>query len=551
MRYLLKSWFKSFLFSGIFGFAINVLYLAVPVYVMLIYDKALFSHSLPTLMTLSVGAGIALLLMGVMAYIRSALLSTVANDVAEKLGPLAYEGMHTQAAGLDKKSYTWAMADLRNLRDVIASGHVAGWMDLPWIGVYLAILYLIHATLGWTALSCFLLTLAAQALLTQLGKKRYAAADIVLATESQLLDTSLRNAELIWGMGMLPGLFRRFDKAFGSHQRLMAQMDWFLGLIGACIRTTVILSPMIVVGVGTYIYFQGEISSGYLFGCVMITARLFFPFAQRLQGLKQGIEAMAGLRRLLLLTKEVESASSMDLPTPEGRLTLEAVTIRLGDRVVLNNIACDIAPGETLGVIGPQSSGKTVLCKTILGIWPPLAGKVRIDGAEMSQWSREALGPHLGYLPEEPELFPGTVAENIARMQEPDSEKVIAACRKAGIHDMILKLPGGYDTKIDQTGKNMSAGQRKLIALARALYGDPKLVVLDDPQNHLDDSGVGLLLNAITALKKEKTTVVLVADRTNLLMQTDKALVIKEGQVAMYGPSKEVFTQLANQQKAQ
>jgi ABC-type protease/lipase transport system fused ATPase/permease subunit len=210
----------------------------------------------------------------------------------------------------------------------------------------------------------------------------------------------------------------------------------------------------------------------------------------------------------------------------------------------LYNISFALEPGETLGVLGPSASGKTSLCKVLLGIWPAAAGKIRLDGAEISMWPRGDLGQYLGYMPQEPELFAGSVADNISRFAAMDSEKIVTAAQKAGVHEMILKLPQGYETKIDQTGKNLAAGQRQLISLARAVYGEPKFVVLDEPHTHLDESGLKVVVAALKNLKQENITTIVVSDRPNLIVTMDKLLVIKEGQVAMYGPGKEVLSQL-------
>ncbi|MEA1968534.1 MAG: ATP-binding cassette domain-containing protein, partial [Thermodesulfobacteriota bacterium] len=246
-----------------------------------------------------------------------------------------------------------------------------------------------------------------------------------------------------------------------------------------------------------------------------------------------------------------ENNNTLSLPKPAGRLQSENVTFGLKGITILRNISFLLEPGETLGILGPAASGKTSLMRIVLGIWPALAGKMRLDGAEISQWKREDLGKHIGYLPQETELFSGTVSENIARLQQVDPDKVILACQKAHCHDMVLKLPKGYDFKIDSTGKNLSCGQRQQLALARALYNDPQIVVMDEPHLNLDDAGFKALFMALQILKKEKRTVVVVTDRPNLLVNTDKILMLKEGQVAMFGPTREVMAKLANQQQQQ
>jgi ABC-type protease/lipase transport system fused ATPase/permease subunit len=283
----------------------------------------------------------------------------------------------------------------------------------------------------------------------------------------------------------------------------------------------------------------------------MIIARLFYPFERSLSDMKGSIEAMAAYKRLKHFVDTREKETKLSLPVPEGKFDVEAITLALNGRTIVHNISFALEPGETLGVFGPSSAGKTSLCRVLLGIWPALAGKVRLDGAQIAQWPGDELGKYVGYMPQEPELFQASVARNISRLMEADSEKVVKAAQKAGIHEMILKLPQGYDTKIDATGKNLAAGQRQLISLARALYGDPKFVVMDEPHTHLDDLGLKMLFHALNNLRQEKITTIVVTDRPALLANMNKLLLIKEGQVAMYGPGKEVLNQLANRQQPQ
>lgn len=239
------------------------------------------------------------------------------------------------------------------------------------------------------------------------------------------------------------------------------------------------------------------------------------------------------------------------MPPPEGALAAESLSLILDGRGVLHNVSFALQPGESLGITGPSAAGKTCLCKALLGIWPLARGVVRLDGADIAQWPDEELLRYVGYMPQEPELFAASVAENIARLQKVDSEKVVAAAQKAGIHEMLLKLPQGYETKIDHKGSKLSAGQRQLISLARALYDQPKLVVLDEPHTHLDDLGLRFLAQALRNMKQDAITVVVVTDRSHLLAGMDKLLILRDGQVALYGPSKEVLAQFTNRQQQQ
>jgi ABC-type protease/lipase transport system fused ATPase/permease subunit len=242
------------------------------------------------------------------------------------------------------------------------------------------------------------------------------------------------------------------------------------------------------------------------------------------------------------------AAQKLSLPAPKGQFSAEGITLALAGKPVLYNISFDLAPGEMLGILGPSSAGKSCLCRVLLGIWPAAAGKIRLDGAEISQWPEEDLAGYVGYLAEEPVLFPVTAAQNIARLREPDPEKVVAAAKKAGVHEMILALAKGYDTIIEGSGDNLSAGQRQGLCLARALYDEPRVLILDEPHTHLDDQGLQTLLYCLDGLKQSEVTTVVVTDRPKILMKMDKLLMIKEGRPAMYGPAQDVLAQLSNRQ---
>jgi ABC-type protease/lipase transport system fused ATPase/permease subunit len=267
--------------------------------------------------------------------------------------------------------------------------------------------------------------------------------------------------------------------------------------------------------------------------------------------MQSSIETLASFNRLCRYIDLRQQKDKLSLPSLTGRVTVESLSLALTGHAVFHNVSFTLEPGESLGIVGPSSVGKTSLCKVLLGIWPASSGKVRFDGAEISQWQEQELHSQIGYLPQETGLFPGSVADNIARLQQVDPDKVVAAAQKAGIHELILKLPQGYETKIDLTGKNLSAGQRQLISLARALYDEPRFVVLDEPHTHLDEQGLGYVFQTLRNLKEQQVTTVVVTDRSHMLANLDKLLVIRDGQVVLYGPTKEVLTQLANRQQPQ
>jgi len=551
MQEILKSWFKCFIFICFFGICINLIYLAVPIYMMVIYDSVLFSFSQATLFTLSAGLLISLFAMGLLEYFRSKMLMQAGIDLEQKMYPFVLSSMHKNAISLNRQSYTRGLEDLKLLKDAIINYRILWLLDLPWVLIYLALLYFMHPMLGLVGISGIFMVSIFQFLLRSIGKKRYTTADVIFNTGSNFINTTLQNAELISEMGMLKGVLNRHAEFHQKVLSMQSEADSFKAGTGAVIETLHIISAVAVFGTGVYLFFGGKITVGIIFASVVIITRLFYPFQQSLASMKLSIEAIAAYKRLKYFVDTKKQEKSLSLPEPEGKLEAENIILSINGRTILHNISFSLEPGETLGIIGPSAAGKTSLCKVLLGIWPAPAGKVRLDGAEMSQWSDDDLNKYIGYLPQETVLFSGKVDENIARLQTVDSDKVIKASKMAGVYNMILKLPQGYDTRIDNTGKNLSAGQRQLISLARALYDDPKIVVMDEPHSALDDVGLKALFESLNILKKEKITTILVTDRPNLLVNADKILMIKEGQVAMYGPAKDIFQQLASQQSAQ
>lgn len=551
MQNLIKSWFKYFLFIGFFGVCINLLYLVIPIYMMVVYDSVLFSFSKATLYTLSVGVLISLIVMGLIDYCRGRMLGQAGNDFAYKMMPFVVKGMQEGAAGVSPPEYTRGLFDLELLRDAIVRGHVFYLLDLPWVLIYLGTLYFIHPLIGILAIGGVLMVIVFQVLLRMFEKKQYIVADVLFQANVDFAGTCLRSAQAVSGMGMQSTVMEKYRDGYKKVLEGNSRADAFHSGTGAVVRVLYLIVLAAVFGAGAFVFFTDEITIGVIFASVMIVIRLFAPFERSLSGMKASIEAMAAYKRLEHFVNTREEKEKLSLPVPEGRFEAESVSLALAGKNILNNISFSLEPGESLGIFGPSAAGKTSLCKVLLGIWPAIAGKVRLDRAEIAQWSRGELGKHVGYLPQESELFPGSVAENISRLMDADSEKVVSASQKAGVHEMILRLPQGYDTKIDQTGKNLAASQRQLICLARALYGDPKFVILDEPHTHLDDQGFNMVLYALNNLKQDKITTIVVTDRPNLLVNRDKLLLIKEGQVAMYGPGKEVLAKLTNAQQPQ
>lgn len=551
MQNILKAWFKYFIFVGIFGLCINLIYLVIPVYFMVVYDRVLFSFSRATLYTLVIGVLIGLLVMMLLDYIRTKMLSRAGNDIVEKWISSVLNDMQSKAVAGGQNGYGRGLSDLELLRDAIVRGNIFYILELPWIFVYLAILYIMHPLVGMVAVGGFLLVTLFQILLRTLERKRYTAADVTLNAGTDFISHCLNNAELVSALGMESAVLKKYRVWYNKALRAKSEADSFHSIIGGVIRMLYLVSAVAVFSAGAFVFFEDEISSGVIFASVMIILRLFYPFDRSLTDMKSSIEAMAAYKRLKTFINEKPDKIKLSLPAPEGKVTTESISLAIDGRAILHNIGFELLPGECLGVYGPSSAGKTSLCKVLLGIWPPSAGKVRLDGAQIIQWPKDELGKYVGYLPQETSLFPGTVAENISRLGTVDSEKVVKAAQKTGVHDIILKLAQGYDTRIDQNGTNLAAGQRQLISLARACYNDPKLVVLDEPHTHLDDMGLTKVLHTLNNLKQDKVSTIVITDRIHLLMNMDKILVLKDGQVAIYGPGKEVIAKLTNKKQPQ
>lgn len=551
MQIITKPLIKYFGVLIIFSMAINIIYLALPLYMMIVYDRVLFSFSLATLTTMIVGVLLSLCAIGLIDYCRSQVLGYVGNALAERLIPLMLRGMLQDATALNSQGYTRGLLDINCVREALVQGRILPYFDLPWVVIYLVILFFIHPLIGGVTTGMLFLITTSQFLLQTFESRRSTTADVVCCNQTESVrENILCHAELVSAMGLLPAVVNRYQAGYKTILPLRSETDTFHSGVGAVLRFLHFTTVAAVFGAGVYVFFSGEITTGIIFAVVMITARLLVPFELSFQNLKHTIEAAAAFKRLRYFLA-MPAKNKLSLPPPEGRLTAEAVSLVIHGKALVQNVTFALEPGETLGILGPSSAGKTTLCKVLLGIWPTSTGKVRLDGADICQWSEDELCKYIGYMPQEPELFPGTVADNIARLMKVDPDKVVHAAQKAGVHELILQFAQGYDTKIDQYGKNLSAGQRQLISLARALYDDPKLVILDEPHTYLDDTGLRILQQVLTELKKENITTIVVTDRTNLILTLDKLLMIRNGHIALYGPRQTVLDQLANKQQSQ
>lgn len=551
MNIMVKSWFRYFIFVCFFGIGINMLYLSIPLYLMVVTDKVLFSFSIPTLAALTTGILFTLGVMGILTYLRSRLLVKAGSYLEKELTPHVLATMHADAAHAAGTAYDRGLEDLECIKDAVHTARILVLIDLPWVIIYFALLYLMHPVVAAVAACGFFISGMFYLLVRILCRPRYVSADSVFAANKSFVAETLDNAEFVSGMGLLPEIIQRYRAKQEKAGAMTAGAESFRAAADAVIAFISAVTIAGVYGAGAYLFFAHHITAGFMLAVVFVTARLFAPLGMNLAGLRQSLQAAAAYNRLKKYVNTSKKKPSIQLPRPEGRLTVENAVLVLNGRQQLQNISFGLEPGEALGIIGPMGSGKSLLLKLILGIWAPTAGKVRLDGADTAQWDREDLGPYIGYVPQRTDLFSGRVDDNIARLKAIDSEQVIKASKKAFVHEMVLGLPNGYDTLVGNAGDTLSQGQCRRIAFARALYGDPKLVVMDRPNSDLDEEGMRALLQAMEGMKNEKTTLVMVTENPNLLVNTDKILFLKDGQVVMFGPAKEVLTKLKTKQPVQ
>ncbi|MCG8638766.1 MAG: ATP-binding cassette domain-containing protein [Desulfobacterales bacterium] len=544
MQSMIRAWFKYFILAGIFGVCINLIYLALPVYVMVVYDRVLYSFTKATLYSLSIGLLFSLIFMGILEYLKERVLGQAGRNLsATMLTPV----IKAMAMG-ETKGYDRGLQDLETLRSAVNQGVLLRSLEIPWVVLYLWVLYIIHPLVGAVAAGTVFIAVTAQALLRILEKRQYTLADVVFYANNRMVLNALSKVALVRGMGMLPAIIQKYQR---RDKKMVSSADHAHVLIGSFTGFVHLIGVAGVFTTGAYVFFSDQVTSGEIFASVLLTVRLFYPLQHNLDTMKISIEARGAYKRLKAYVKTSKGWDKFSLPDLKGALAVEKASLVIDGKAVLSNISLSLDSGEILGIFGPSCAGKTSLCRMILGIWTPVSGKIRLDGAEIGHWPADDLGRSVGYMPQEPELFEASVAENIARLAKPEPDKVVVAAQKAGAHEMILRLPQGYDTRINGAGDNLAAGQKQLISLARAFYGNPKLLILDEPHTFLDEDGFRNLVAVFNRLKQEKITVVMVTDKINLLAGTDKILVVKEGQAAMYGPAGDVMAQLTGQQPQQ
>ncbi len=531
-----------FCISGI----INVLALTGSFYMLQIYDRALGSGSIATLVGFSVLAIGLYSFQGLFDMLRSQILVRIGGRLDRKLAPLA----HKVTVDMPRYGYSTTEAmergrDVDTLRSFLGGQGPVALFDLPWMPIFLIFAYVLHPLLGALtlggAVTLALLTVATELMTRRLSGTTHQA----VIHRNAIADSNARNADTLKAMGFAHRAVERFSKANADHLELQTRTSDISGTFGAISRVLRMILQSAVLGLGAYLTIKGELSAGAIIAASVASARALAPIDMAIGNWKHVVAARAAFGRVKETVAALASAEKpMQLPAPVASLRVEAVTIAAPGtgRVLLSEISMEMKAGQALGIIGPSGGGKTTLVKALTGVMPVLRGAIRLDDAELAQWSDEALGPHIGYLPQDVTMMDATIAENISRFMPGDhSVAVVEAARAAGVHEMILRMPDGYGTRLGASGVGLSGGQRQRIGLARALYGNPFLVVLDEPNSNLDSEGETALTEAILAVRARGGITIIIAHRPSALAAVDLIAVVQAGRLTAFGPKADII----------
>jgi len=545
----------AFISAAGFSMVINFLMLVPVIYMLQLYDRVVPTGNESTLLMLTMIMLFLFITLGSLEWVRSQILVRVSARLETLLNKRLFDVAYKQSLYTGgQRASSQPLDDLTSLRQFMTGNGLFAFFDAPWMPFYIAIMFLFHPWYGWVSVFTATVLVIIAIVNEKVTSKTLSDANSLAIVGRSLVNKNLRNAEVIESMGMLGNVRQKWIEGTYKILELQSLASSKAGLITSVSKIFRLSSQSLILGLGAYLVIQQEITPGLMIAGSILLGRALAPIDLMIGTWKGFISARDQYKRLneLLLQIPVDK-EKMALPTPKGRLVTEgAVIVPPGAKIpVIKGVSFTIEEGQSVAIIGPSGAGKSTLVRALLGIWPAANGKVRLDGADVFTWDRETLGPYIGYLPQDIELFEGSISDNIARFSEVDPEKVVAAAKMADVHDMILRLPEGYDTVIGALGGVLSGGQRQRIGLARALYGNPVLVVLDEPNSNLDEQGEIALANAIQRLKAQNTTVIIVTHRNNILSQVDNLLILKDGVLAAYGPREQVLAQLqqATQQK--
>ncbi len=552
----LKACKSSFLSVGFFSFFVNALMLVPTFFMIQVSGRVVPSSSTSTLLMLTLIMTILLVTMGALEWVRSRIMVRISNRLDVMLSRDVYRASFKRALNSGGGDATaQSLNDLTSLRQFFTGPGLFAFFDAPWFPIYTIVMFLFHPWFGWMTLACGVVLTALAVVNHRVTGKALATANKENVASNIVTTKTLRNAEVIESMGMLDTLMNRWAKRQRNIMMLQSEASDKGGVVSSTSKTFRTWSQSIMLAIGAYLVVTHEINPGLLMAGSLLLGRALAPIDQMIGSWKGFVGAKVQYDRLSKVMDDLnKEPERMPLPAPEGHIQVENLIVAPpgAKAPVLRSISFVTPAGSIVGIVGPSAAGKSTLVRALMGIWPPQHGVVRLDGADIASWDKQALGPYVGYLPQDIELFEGSISENIARFDNVDPEKVVQAAQMAGVHEMILMLPDGYDTVIGSDGVNLSGGQRQRIGLARAIYGNPRLIVLDEPNSNLDDVGERALGVALQKLKETGATVFIVSHRPNILTRLDRILVMSGGTISLYGERDRVIAELAAQQaKAQ
>lgn len=539
-----------FIYAGLFSAAVNILMLVPIIYMLQVYNRVVSSGSMSTLAGLTVLMVALMMAMGGFEWVRSMILIGASNKIEVNLRRRVSDATFRRALITGGTiSNAQAYSDLTSLRQFLTGNGLFAFFDAPWLPIYIAVMFFFHFWFGVSAIFASVVMVALAYLNEKVTSKPIQKANSISGQLTNQINGSLRNTEVIAAMGMTDSIRARQEEFSDEILKLQSVASRHAGILSNLTKSFRVIMQSLLLGLGALLALRQEISPGMMIAGSLLLGRALAPI-DLLVGTWKGFSlARVQYQRLGQLLEQIPlEPDSMRLPAPEGHLTAEqVVVVPPGAKMaVVKGVSLELHPGDALGIVGPSASGKSSLARALLGIWPCYSGKVRLDGADINSWNRTELGPYIGYLPQDIELFDGSISENIGRFGKLDSEQIVAAAKLAGVHDLILRLPQGYDTKIGGAGGTLSGGQRQRIGLARAVYGNPKLLVLDEPNSNLDDQGEKELVEAIHRIKSQGCTIIVITHRTMVLQSVDKILILKEGVSVGFGPKDQVLASLTS-----
>ena len=540
---------RYFIYAGLFSAAVNLLMLVPVIYMLQVYDRVVSSGSYSTLAMLTLLMVALTAALGGFEWVRSMILIAASNRIEKNLRRRVSDATFKRALLTGGSvSNSQPLSDLSSLRQFLTGNGLFAFFDAPWFPIYVFVMFMFHPTFGYAAIFAGIVMIALAYTTEKVTSKKLQDANSKSNWINNQVNGTLKNSEVIAAMGMADDLRHRQEKRFDEVLTLQTDASRSAGLLQSLSKTFRMVMQSLLLGLGALLALRQEISPGMMIAGSLLLGRALAPI-DMLVGTWKGFTLARGQYDRLgqLLNQIPKDADTMSLPAPTGKLSAEQVmVVPPGSKnIVVRGVNMELKAGEALGIVGPSASGKSCLARALLGIWPTYSGKVRLDGADIFAWDRAELGPYVGYLPQDIELFDGSISENICRFGDVDPDKVVEAAKTAGVHDLILHLPQGYDTVIGGSGGILSGGQRQRIGLARAIYGSPKYLVLDEPNSNLDDQGERELVEAIRRIKAEGATVIIITHRTMVLQCVDKILVMRDGAASHFGPRDQVLAALA------